>query len=222
MSPHQPLGLQLIRIPAGPFLMGTSDSDIEIIARWDGEAMRWAEKGRFNREQPQRAVELPAFWIGRYPVTVGAYRLFVETGGYNEAQHWTEAGWRWRCETGRSEPHLWRDERWAGDDHAPAVGVSWYEAVAYTRWLSEREKHRYRLPSEAEWEKAARGTDDRLFPWGHRYELGRANTRELGLEGTTRVTAHSATDLSPYGCVDMGGNASEWTASAGISERSAG
>jgi formylglycine-generating enzyme required for sulfatase activity len=214
MTLPEPLGLGMIPVPAGPFLMGTGADEIEAIAAWDDEARRWADKGRFDRERPRSMVRLPDFWIGRYPVTVGAFRPFIEAGGYGAERFWAPAGWRWLATVGRTEPDHWRDGRWAGEDDLPVVGLSRYEAHAFTRWLSEQEAHPFRLPTEAEWEKAARGVDGRLFPWGEGFGAGRANTREAGLERTTRVDAYSATDVSPYGCIDMGGNASEWTASA--------
>ena len=203
----------MIHIPAGPFLMGISDQQIDQLARIDDSAKKWKEKGYFRREQPQHTVTLASYHMGKYPVTVRQYREFVLAGGYQIARYWTEAGWAWRESTGRVEPAFWGEEKWSGDDLLPVVGVSWYEARAYCEWLGGETRRRYRLPTEAEWEKAARGADGRLYPWGDEFEAWRCNTRASGLNGTVAVGQHSPAGESPYGCVEMAGNASEWTLS---------
>jgi formylglycine-generating enzyme required for sulfatase activity len=203
----------MIHIPAGPFLMGISDQQIDQLARRDDLAKEWREKGYFGREQPQHTVTLAGYSMAKYPVTVREYRAFVVAGGYQMARHWTEAGWAWRESTGRVAPAFWGQEKWSGEDQLPVVGVSWYEARAYCAWLGEGTGRCYRLPTEAEWEKAARGTDGRLYPWGDEFEAWRCNTRASGLGRTVAVGQHRPAGESPYGCVEMGGNASEWTLS---------
>ncbi|MBU0491452.1 MAG: formylglycine-generating enzyme family protein [Chloroflexi bacterium] len=212
---------EMVHVPAGPFLMGTSDQQIDWLARNVDQAREWREKGRFAREQPQHTVVLPAYAIARYPATVGEYRAFVDAGGYRGRRHWTDAGWAWREAEGIVQPAFWDDERWTGDDRLPVVGVSWYEAFAYCRWLSEATGRAYRLPTEAEWEKAAREPDGRLYPWGDAFDAARGNTRASGLGQTTPVGRYSPAvhpklvegGDSPYGCVDMAGNVSQWTLS---------
>ena len=203
----------MVYVPAGPFLMGTSDQQIDWLARIDDTAKKWKEKGHFSREQPQHTVTLASYYIGRNPVTVGEYRDFARAGGSEIGRYWSGAGWAWRESVGKVQPKLWRDEKWSGDDGLPVVGVSWYEASAYCRWLSQETGRSYRLPSEAEWEKAARGTDGRLYPWGDEFDAKRCNTREGGLNQTEPVGRHSPGGASPYGCAEMAGNASEWTLS---------
>jgi formylglycine-generating enzyme required for sulfatase activity len=203
----------VIRIPAGPFLMGTSQAQIDRLAQVDEAARRWRERGRFDREGPQHTVTLAAYAIGRYPVTVGEFRRFLEGGGYGCEPYWTPAGWAWRRDADRGAPDGWDDPVWAGDERLPVVGASWYEAYAYGRWLSATTGRVYRLPTEAEWEKAARGTDARMFPWGDQAGPGCCNTREGGLGRTTPVGHYAPAGASPYGCAEMGGNASEWTLS---------
>jgi formylglycine-generating enzyme required for sulfatase activity len=205
---------EMIIVPAGPFTMGTSDQQVERLALTVEGAAEWRVQGHFGREQPQHTVDLPAFAIGMCPVTVGEYRDFVEAGGYRSSRYWTRAGLEWRESVGVLAPAYWDEERWAGVDGLPVVGVSWYEACAYCRWLAEATGAGYRLPTEAEWEKAARGTDGRLYPWGDTYEVWRSNTRASGLERTTGVRCYSPEGLSPYGCAEMGGNVSEWISSA--------
>jgi formylglycine-generating enzyme required for sulfatase activity len=112
----------------------------------------------------------------------------------------------------RPPPAFW-DDTWAGDERLPVVGVSWYEALAYCRWLAAVMGRGYRLPSEAEWEKAARGTTGRTYPWGDQFDPGRCNTRADGPGRTLPVGGHSPGDESVYGCGEMAGNVSEWTQS---------
>jgi formylglycine-generating enzyme required for sulfatase activity len=204
---------EMVLVRAGPFWMGTSAEQIAWLAEQDEEAKKWQAKGRFTREQPYHQVHLPAYEISRYPVTVGAYRAFIGAGGYQHSGYWTAAGWAWRSAKVRTQPELWEEAQWAGDDRLPVVGVCWYEAFAYCRWLSAISGKVYRLPTEAEWERAARGADGRQYPWGDRFEASRCNTRVSGLHRTLPVGSHAPEDRSPYGCAEMAGNVSEWTLS---------
>lgn len=182
---------ELVEIPAGGFWMG-SDS--------------------ISDASPQHRVELGAFRIGKYPVTSAEYHEFVDADGYLRQEYWTEMGWRWLQSRPQTAPGFWDDPRFSGE-RQPVVGVSWYEAVAYCRWLSAVLARAFRLPSEAEWEKAARGgADARRFPWGDRFEAGRANTAESGVGATTCVDAFPL-GASPYGVIDLAGNVFEWTLS---------
>jgi formylglycine-generating enzyme required for sulfatase activity len=202
---------EMLRVPAGPFTMGTGAAEIEWLAREFELARRWVEKGFFGREQPQHSVTLPAFLIARHPVTVGQFGAFVEAGGYSERRFWTAAGWAWRRAIDRGRPDYWDDDAWTGDERLPVVGVSWYEAAAYCRWLSAERGQPLRLPTEAEWEKAARGRDGRTFPWGNRFDPERCNVRSSGLGRTAPVGRFSPAGDSPHGCAEMVGNVSEWT-----------
>ena len=93
------------------------------------------------------------------------------------------------------------------------VNVSWQDAQAYCQWLSEKTGKSYRLPSEAEWEKAARGADGRVYPWGNEWDAAKCNTRESKIQGTSPVGQFSTLGDSPSGCADMVGNVWEWTLS---------
>ncbi|NDJ74927.1 MAG: formylglycine-generating enzyme family protein, partial [Chloroflexi bacterium] len=112
-------------------------------------------------DEDEHTATLPDFRIGKYPVTVGEFRAFIEGGGYHEARWWTEAGWRWRMDRDITQPFHWDDAQWSGDERLPVVSVSWYAAYAYCQWLAAQTGRTYRLPTEAEWEKAARGPDGR-------------------------------------------------------------
>ncbi len=145
------------------------------------------------------------FRLDIYPVTNQQFSLFLEAGGYQEEDLWSKDGWKWLLSKKVSQPRYWEDEQWNVLDH-PVVGVSWYEAEAYATWRGKR------LPTEEEWEKAARGTDGRTYPWGDEWDPEKCNTNESGLNRTTSVTKY-VNGLSPYGCYDMAGNVWEWTTS---------
>lgn len=151
-----------------------------------------AAEGVPEAETPQDTVELGDYFIGRYPVTNQEYAEFVRRVGTQDAP--SRAGW-----FNRRPP--------AGRLDHPVTGISWYDAVAYCAWLSQETGRRYRLPSEAEWEKAARGRDGRRYPWGEDWDARCAN---VAGQGTTPVGAHPP-GASPFGCQDTVGNVEEWT-----------
>jgi formylglycine-generating enzyme required for sulfatase activity len=186
---------ELVEVPAGPFLMGSSDAD----------------SAGNDDETPQHELTLPTYWIGKTEVTNAQFRPFVEGDGYTNAAYWTEEGWQWREENARTQPAYWDDAKW-NSDQQPVVGVSWYEAMAYCRWLSAQTGQNFVLPSEAEWEKAARGTDGRVYPWGNDWDTARANSNEASDDATTPVGQYPD-GASPYGTLDMAGNVWEWTRS---------
>jgi len=138
-----------------------------------------------SNEQPQRTLFLPAFYIDKLEVSNIEYKRFIDATGF-------------------PAPEGWRDRTYPeGADFYPVQGVSWWEATAYARWMGKR------LPTEAEWEKAARGTDARRFPWGDEYTVDLANS-----DKDYAPVASYFEGQSPYGAVNMAGNVAEWTASA--------
>lgn len=171
----RPFEPETVLIPAGPFLMGSQPA-----------------AGIPPSETPQHTVTLPAFRIGRFPVTHRQYAEFIRHVKEQEVPK--DAGWFNR------EPPADRL------DYA-VTGVSWFDALAYCRWLSSQTGRRYTLPTEAQWEKAARGTDGRAFPWGDHWEAERcaAGAADPGL-----VTAFPA-GSSPFGCEAMIGHVQQWT-----------
>lgn len=184
-----PLRPRMCAVPLGPFWMGTEESEAEGIARRYGIPAGWMLKST-----PRHRVELDAYEIGMFPVTEGEYLAFVEDVGAGELpSHWSGGA-----------PPPYRSNH-------PVHGVSWQGVLLYTEWVSERAGVQYRVPTEAEWEKGARGTDARAFPWGERFETGRCNTREGGIGSTTPVGIYPS-GASPYGALDMGGNVEEYTA----------
>ena len=143
--------------------------------------------------------------IDIYPVTNEQYARFIEAGGYRTQEYWKEGWEEWKKKEKIVQPRYWDDSDWNQPDH-PVVGVSYYEARAYAKWANKR------LPTEQEWEKAARGTDGRKYPWGEEFDVERCNSDKSGLKRTTPVKTY-ANGISPYGCYDMAGNVWEWTAS---------
>jgi formylglycine-generating enzyme required for sulfatase activity len=212
-------------VPAGPFLMGSTDAD---------------EMARDN-EKPQQTYGIEhSYAISRYPITNAQFGVFVDAGGYGEARYWTQAAQRevwtegqvkaWNDGQPREGPYDF-GESYNLPSH-PVVGVTWYEAVAYCRWLEEqlrvtscefkvwengklREKNVelgtlcVQLPTESQWEKAARGTDGRRYPWGNDPDPDRANYRDTGI-GTTSAVGCFPGGVSPYGVQEMSGNVWEW------------
>ncbi len=204
---------EMIYLPASTFTMGLSQSQADRLAHGSDLARRWLEKGYFQREQPAHEIAVPGLFVGKFPVTVAEYRPFVTNGGYRERLYWSAAGYSWLQHAGRTQPKHWEDQTWSEADTLPVIGVSWYEAGAYCRWLSDQSGLNYRLPAEAEWEFAARGNDGRLYPWGVDFDPARCNSAANGLTHTSPVGQYSPAGDSPWGIAGMAGNVSEWTAS---------
>ena len=216
---------EMITIPEGSFIMGNEKGD-------------WMEK-------PEHLVYLPTYQIGKYEVTRGEYRKFMEAGGYSKPKYWTVPGWKWKesnlivyagmygnmskaerpADSGkRNQPAYWAAEQeWMGHgykhprfiqtDNHPVVGVTYYEAEAYCKWAGVR------LPTEAEYEKAARwtGTHSNIWPWGDVWKQEYSNnpfdynTAGGGYKVNQSAPVGSYPEgASPYGCMDMVGNAYEW------------
>jgi formylglycine-generating enzyme required for sulfatase activity len=198
-----------IRIPAGPFPLGTPERDLSALAKAYG-----GTRESYREESPQHVLALPAFEIARIPVTNALYAAFVAATSAHAPSTWR----------GPQPPDALRDH--------PVVDVSWDEANEFCAWLTTATKDEGRgtrdkkvvdeslgrssfvfcLPTEAEWERAARGIDSRTFPWGDAWDIARANTRESGLASTTPAGAYP-NGASALGGLDMAGNVWEWTAS---------
>lgn len=145
--------------------------------------------------------------ISRYPITVMQYQAFVAADGYNQPRYWTNAGWAWRQTHQINATHPY-NEPFITPNH-PQVGVSWFEATAFCAWLSEQLGFVVRLPSEAEWERAARHTDGRLYPWGNDFVSGACNLNDSGIGASTAVGLFPLGDAL-CGAADMAGNVWEW------------
>lgn len=177
-----------IKIPRGKFRMGSSSA---------------RDPNSMPDEKPEHVLNIPyTYWISKYPITVGQFTKFVIETLFN-----------------------WNTTKIiiADFDH-PVVSVNWTDCWAYCMWLTEkmyssgtlRENYVVRLPTEAEWEKAARGTDGRIYPWGNEFDVVKCNTATISpskqpVQRTTPVGMYSPQGDSPYGCADMAGNVYEWT-----------
>ena len=173
-----------------------------------GEFTMGSDKGYYDDEKPIHRVYLDEFMMGKYPVTNEEFKVFVDEGGYTNKEYWTKEGWKWKEKERISGPRYWHEGKW-NRPNFPVVGASWYEAAAYADWLSKKTGNDYRLPSEAQWEKAARGADGREYPWGDNFDETKCNSSECKL-GRTSPVGIFPTDKSPYGCLDMAGNVLEW------------
>jgi len=212
--PDEPL-LGFVEVLAGPFLMGTRGEDVPALLERLGGEREWYED-----EMPQHEVRLPAYYIARYPVTHAQYAVFVREMGHEPPRADIEA----------ERPYEWREGSCPPQRaNQPVVLVTWHDALVYCRWLTEKlrawrgtpeplaqllreEGWVITLPSEAEWEKAARGTDGRVFPWGDEVDPNWANYGDTGV-GTTSAVGCFPGGASPYGVEDLSGNVWEWTRS---------
>jgi len=174
--------MEMVRIPAGMFMMGSSEKDIEwIVQEFFAESKEW-----YRSEAPEQFLYLEDYFIDKYEVTVFQYQRFLE-------------------KIHRPAPQTLDNPKFNQPDH-PVVGVTWQEASDYCRWLGKR------LPTETEWEKAARGKDGRRYPWGNTPIATNANAR--GKNDRYRHTApigQFPDGKSPFGIMDMAGNVWEWT-----------
>jgi formylglycine-generating enzyme required for sulfatase activity/tRNA A-37 threonylcarbamoyl transferase component Bud32 len=195
--------MELCLVPGGYFLMGSRNDDPD------------AE----NDEKPQHRVSLSSYYIGRYPVTQAQYARFVQSTGhrYPEIESWWVASGL--DDVDKEGDFEYLDYDWvygsygkgvrrpvgvpSGKEDHPVILVSWDDAVAFCQWAG------LRLPTEAEWEKAARGVDGRAYPWGNEWDPRRCNN---AVTGTTPVGTYSPGGDSPYGCGDMVGNVEQWVA----------
>lgn len=156
-------------------------------------------------------VDVPDFQIAKYPLTNAQYKLFIEAGGYTQEEWWTKSGLEARNKGQWTKPRYLQDNEWNVAEH-PVVGVSWYEAMAYCRWLSEVTGEKVILPTEAQWQRAAQGDDGRDYPWGEEWDASLCNNNvgKRGIGKTTAVTTYQGKGDSPFGVVDMSGNVWEW------------
>ena len=193
---------EYVLVPAGSFRMG------------DASAEGWP------RERPAHVVEIDTYYIGKLEISNGEWRKFRDDAGYDDPKFWPGGHvvprdqipyWTQANNHGGGTP---------GSDNYPVLGVNWDGAVAYCNWLSAKTGKKYRLPTEAEWEKAARGTDGRRYPWGNTIDRSLANyvgaqPFDTGMpvgsyDGSKRGELQTRSNASPFGALDMAGNVMEW------------
>jgi formylglycine-generating enzyme required for sulfatase activity len=189
-------GIRQVWVPPGSFLMGTDDASLTALEQQGPP--KWVAR-EFASEKPAHRVRLTrGYWIDTYEVTVAAFQEFVSQGGYEQKAHWSPAGWAWLA--GQDRATL--PSPCAGDaPDFPRRCVTWYEAEAYATWRGGR------LPTEAEWEYAARGPDSLTYPWGNGFDAARCNV--VDSTGPAPGGFHAG-GVSWVGAHDMAGNAMEW------------
>jgi len=181
-------GIPMVYVPAGKFLMGSKPGEGD------------------TNEQPQHEQIITAgFWLDLTPVTNESYARFIAGGGYRNPDYWTEAGWNWVQSNQKTGP---KDYENFTVPQQPRVGVTWYEAFAYCSWRGGR------LPTEAEWEWAARGPENRVYPWKGQWDASRVIYSE-NAGGKTAIVGDGIrkAGASWVGALDMSGNVREWCSS---------
>ena len=176
----------MVLIPAGEFIMGT-DSE-----------------GANADQKPAHRVYLDAFYIDKHEVTNAQFEAFIVDGGYQNRELWTAEGGHFIQKNQIKTPLQHSENSVSTEPDHPVIGVSWYEASAYATWTGKR------LPTEAEWEKAARGTDGRIYPWGNEMDFSKLSY----FPHVTKVQTVGSfgNGASPYGALDMAGSVWEWCA----------
>lgn len=183
-----------ITIPEGEFLMGSDPSQ-------DPQAL--------DNELPQHRLYLPAYRLASVPVTVVQFEEFIQDTGYQTTAEQQGAAWNYDGSTWTEvKGAFWAHPRGPESDvqekaQHPVTCVSWYDAIAFCRWAGVQ------LPTEAEWEKGARGTDGRIYPWGNEAPDPARCNYGMNVGDTTPVGAYPQS-ISPYGLLDMAGNVREW------------
>lgn len=219
----------MVRVPAGKFIMGSNNSGEAQAGKEFGNAKPW-----YLDEHPQRKVTTPAYAIDQYEVTNAQYREFVRKAQHAPPTVWVDNGYILSLKMEKLAPldadqlrrlatkvfHLDVDtasmekeqllqaikERLALMDKLPVTFVSWFDADGFCRWAGKR------LPTEMEWEKAARGTQGNEFPWGAQWAAGRSNSGDEAWDDGVAPVGSYPTDKSPFGVYDLAGNVSEWVA----------
>ena len=190
-------GIEQVWVPAGCFMMGSTDPD----GFGTEKPPSWAAREKPS-EMPAHEVCLSTgYWIDKYEVTNAAFQAFVDAGNYDSPDNWSDAGWNWRTTMKKINFLLPMPCEAQADPNAPRACVSWYEAEAYAKWRGGQ------LPTEAQWEFAARGPDSNIYPWGNTWDASKANV--IDAESTVAVGSYPA-GVSWVGAHDMAGNVMEW------------
>ncbi len=202
---EEPIIPEMVLIPSGWFVYGATPN--HILRSWE-----------ILKAFPAQTIFCPTFSISIYEVTTAEMRKFILDGGYDHPEYWPEEAQSFLPGYRSAIPARYPNDR------CPCTGVTYYEADAYCAWLAHKTGRPYRLPTEIEWEKAARGTDGRIFPWGNQWDPSACNwnddtTGNRNPDGLLDGNRHVAfvddypQGISPYGCFNMAGNAWEWCAS---------
>lgn len=209
--------------------MGSTEAQVNtalaLCKEYYGDGCR---RDAFSNELRQHSVSVEPFWIMQTEVTNAQYRAFIAAKGYETETFWGKNGWQWRqAHRDHAQPYYW-EVKYFNADEQPVMGVSWYEAMAYARWLATATRSDILLPTEAQWEKAARGPEGLIFPWGNVWDGKRVNycDKNCDVPWEDKAVDDGYTDTapvdsfpggaSPYGALNMAGNVMEWTSSLDI------
>jgi formylglycine-generating enzyme required for sulfatase activity len=189
---------ELVHIPAGDFIMG-SDPAVDQQDIW-------------KNEQPQHVHPTGEYYIGRFEISNEEYAAFIADDGYHDPEWWSTEGWTWRVENNIEAPNAWN--QWPNPANTngtmfpdiPTGWISWFEAEAFCTWAGGR------LPTEPEWEKAGRGTDGRIWPWGNTWDVNKCDCNDpYAVHSPAPVGSYSPQGDSPYGISDAIGDLFEYT-----------
>lgn len=213
---HPPIPA-LAAVPAGSFIAGSGSAERQAAYRLDEAAYGHSRtrQGRwYEGERSRQTLNTGAFFITRTPITNAQYAQFIIAAGHRapDVSPATWKGYGLIHPYARTRRHAWAGGKFpAGRGDHPVVLVSHGDAVAYAEWLSAITGDSWRLPTETEWEKAARGTDGQPFPWGDGFDAAKLNSHDAGPFDTTTVGRFPA-GASPFGLMDAAGQVYEWTA----------
>jgi formylglycine-generating enzyme required for sulfatase activity len=198
ISPQLPSSVEIlpgpfawIDIPAGKVTIAENNYDDSYI----------------NKGQEQ-TFDVPAFAIAKYPITNAQFAKFIEANGYGQRKWWIEAGWQIKEEKAWTEPRFWKVAQWNQPNY-PVVALSWFEAMAFCKWLSEVTGQNITLPTEQQWQWAAQGDTNFAYPWGEKMDKTLCN---FDTKATTPVQQFEGKGDSPFKVTDMSGNVWEWCA----------
>lgn len=197
-----PKPFDLIDIPAGQVIL---------LNDWDDDPNVYLKKDQ------SQTFDVPEFSIGKYPVTNAQYDKFIKSKGYHNKDWWTDVGWQYKENHDWKQPRYWENSE-LNDYDLPVVGVTWYEALAFCNWLhdvliqSNINNILISLPSEQQWQRAAQGDDNRIYPWGDNWDNDRCKHSVVGNDTskTSPVMKYEDKGNSYFGVVDMSGNVWEW------------
>ena len=177
---------EMVLVSRGEFIMGTDREWVNV------------------NQSPAHRIFLGAFYIDKHEVTNAQYEEFILSDGYKNKKFWTKEGWDFIQKSNVESPLNYKRNNIAPEPDHPVIGVSWYEANAYSKWAGKR------LPTEAEWEKAARGAEGRLYPWGSKMDFSKLSY----FPHVTKILEVGSfpEGASAYGIMDMAGSVWEWTA----------
>lgn len=212
----QKTGKEMVLIEAGWFEMGSTKEQMDAAYQLGKKYNKDTKRAWFKSEKPQHRVWVDAYYIDKTEVTNREYRQFMEASGYERKEYWSAEGWKFIQQKKITEPRYWSNPEF-NQPNQPVIGISWYEAEAYASWAGKK------LPTEAQWEKAARGNDKRKYAWGNEAADGsRANYCDAkcvynwkdksandGHNYTSPVGSYEA-GKSPDGIYDLTGNVWEW------------